>query len=290
MGTSQLEFQKIYELYYSKIRRYLNRLIGEAEAEDLTQEVFVKVNKALPDFRQESQISTWIFRIATNAARDRMRSSSYRHNVAESMPIETIEETELNARVSDSKTSERDSSATGSLIKKEMNQCIRDFIENLAPDYKSVIVLSELEGMKNREIAEILGITLENAKIRLHRAKQELRKELESNCEFYRDDRDVLACDLKRAYDDYRRNKMDDSVRELIAIGASVTANCQPCLQHHIAEARKSGVEDEEITEAIAVAKMVRKGAMAKMDKYAAEILQTEELNRNCDGDKSGCS
>lgn len=63
---------------------------------------------------------------------------------------------------------------------------------------------------------------------------------------------------------------MDDRIKELIAIGASVTANCQPCLTHHVAKAREYGVDEQAISEAIAVARMVRKGAMAKMDRFVS--------------------
>jgi RNA polymerase sigma-70 factor, ECF subfamily len=55
------DLQAIYDEFKSKIRRYLTRLVGATEAEDLTQEVFVKVSQALPDFRGESRISTWFY-------------------------------------------------------------------------------------------------------------------------------------------------------------------------------------------------------------------------------------
>ena len=83
---------------------------------------------------------------------------------------------------------------------------------------------------------------------------------------------------------------MEERLRELIAIGASVTANCQPCLEYHTAKALENGSQRAEIMEAIEVGKMVRKGAAAKMDKLilkldgaapAAEGLQ----NKGC-----GCS
>ncbi len=67
---------------------------------------------------------------------------------------------------------------------------------------------------------------------------------------------------------------MDMRVKELIAIGASITANCQPCLEYHVAKARENGAEEAEIQEAIAVGKIVRKGAAGKMDQYAAEMLR----------------
>jgi AhpD family alkylhydroperoxidase len=84
--------------------------------------------------------------------------------------------------------------------------------------------------------------------------------------------------------------KLDTRIKELIAVGASVTANCQPCLQYHVSKARESGADEEEIAVAIAVAKAVRKGAAAKMDDFAAGIGASPALaecgaNRGC-----GCS
>ncbi len=66
---------------------------------------------------------------------------------------------------------------------------------------------------------------------------------------------------------------MDVKTKELIAIGASVTANCKPCLEYHVAKAKENGAADEEIAEAVAVAKMVRKGAASKMDEFIPSAL-----------------
>ncbi len=63
---------------------------------------------------------------------------------------------------------------------------------------------------------------------------------------------------------------MDVRIEELIAIGASITANCKPCLEYHVAKARENGVGDQEIAEAeaVAVGRMVRRGAASKMDQF----------------------
>ena len=82
---------------------------------------------------------------------------------------------------------------------------------------------------------------------------------------------------------------MENRVKELIAIGASITANCQPCLQYHVSKARESGAEDEEIEIAIAVAKAVRKGAAAKMDNFAAGIGTAAETAECGAGQGCGC-
>ena len=67
--------------------------------------------------------------------------------------------------------------------------------------------------------------------------------------------------------------KLDTRTQELIAIGASFTAHCQPCLEHHVGKARQMGIDPEEISDAIEVAKMVRKGAAAALDTFVASKI-----------------
>jgi RNA polymerase sigma-70 factor, ECF subfamily len=191
MSENTLEFQHIHDAFRPKIHRYLSRLTGAEEAEDLTQEVFIKVNRGLKDFRGESKLSSWIYRIATNTALDHLRRPS--QITAETTSIDTEREDEpvrLGGEVS---------FIDRQLIRKEMNACIRNVIKQLPQDYRTVIVLGELEEFKNNEIAEILQVSLESVKIRLHRARKQLKKELENLCCFYRDERNVLSCDLKSA-------------------------------------------------------------------------------------------
>ncbi len=66
---------------------------------------------------------------------------------------------------------------------------------------------------------------------------------------------------------------MDEKTREMIAIGASVGAHCQPCLEYHVTKGRDVGLTDDEIREAIAVGHMVEKGSMAAMKQFSAAIL-----------------
>ena len=198
----ELRFQQVYDEYHAKIFRYLTRVVGQSEAEDVTQEVFVKVGQALETFRGESQLSTWIYRIATNAALDRLRQPSVRHGGERLLPVESIAETKADV---DIRTGELKASTEQKLIRSEMNGCIRGIIQALPEHYRAVIVLSELEGLKDGEIAEILGLTLQTAKVRLHRARAKLRKELAAACVFYRDERNELACDRKNPLDEQEK-------------------------------------------------------------------------------------
>jgi DNA-directed RNA polymerase specialized sigma24 family protein len=81
-----LDFQRVYEEFQPRIRRYLARLAGAAEAEDLTQETFLRVNHALEGFRGDAALATWIYRIATNVATDRLRTPGFQLSVRSAEP------------------------------------------------------------------------------------------------------------------------------------------------------------------------------------------------------------
>jgi RNA polymerase sigma-70 factor (ECF subfamily) len=196
----EAEFLKIHDEFRPKIRQYLSRLAGPQDADDITQEVFEKVSRSLKDFRGESKLSTWLYRIATNTAMDWLRSARSRQS-SEADPVEGPELQDRNIW-----TGEGKSSIELRLIRREMNNCIRDFIMRLSPEDKTILVLGELEGLKNREIAEILQVSIDTVKIRRYRARARLKKEFEDGCTFYRDERNVLSCDLKSALDDFKKS------------------------------------------------------------------------------------
>ena len=196
--SGMLNFDEIYDTYWPKIHRYVARMIGSHEAEDLTQEIFIKVANSLETFRNESQLSTWIYRIATNAVIDRMRKSDYRQEVKKIDVSDNVNIDDKKADIGKTKGLGKKVSVTeGKVIKREMNSCIRGIVDSLPEKYRIVIILSEIEGLKNKEIAEVLGISLETAKIRLHRAKNHLKNELTKHCDFYWDERNEMACDRK---------------------------------------------------------------------------------------------
>ncbi|MCK5138819.1 MAG: RNA polymerase sigma factor [Thermodesulfovibrionia bacterium] len=186
--SSKNHFKEIYKEFYPKVLHYVSRLTGHCDYEDITQEVFEKVSRGLEDFKGKSKLSTWIYRIATNTALDRLRSPSFKQNTEE-----------LTEQVDDKNvwTNHKKTPIDQQLIRKEMGVCVREHIDKLSPDYKAVIILSELEGFKNQEIAEILQISLDSVKIRLHRARSSLKKILDEACDFYHNEKNILACDRK---------------------------------------------------------------------------------------------
>ena len=177
-----LDFQRVYDELQPRIRRYLARLAGPGKADDLTQETFARVSQALAGFRGEAALSTWIYRIATNVAFDRARSPGFQLQARTAEP-------EALAGLGTAPAIEQD------IARREMSECVRDYVDQLPADYRTVVVLSELEELPDREIAEVLGISLEAAKIRLHRARARLRQLLEQGCDVSRDERNELTCE-----------------------------------------------------------------------------------------------
>ena len=186
MGTA-MDFKSLHDRFRPRVLRYVARLVGEADAEDVTQSVMLKVNEGLAGFRGDSEVSTWIYRIATNAAMDKLRGKQ----------VQTVSETELESDDGHVPPAAQTASIETTAIREEMSACIAEFVGRLPENYNAVMILSDLEGFKNDEIASILGLSLDTVKIRLHRAREKLRKELAAGCDFYRDDCDELACDRK---------------------------------------------------------------------------------------------
>lgn len=180
MGETVADFGKLHDEFRPKIQRYLTRLVGESEAEDLTQEVFLRVSRALSSFRGDSQLSTWVYRIATNAALDRLRSPHFKRIELGGLldggdPAETEDELGW--------PSEQPPSIEEHVFRGERVECYRDFIEHLPVNYRTVVALSELEGLLTTEIAEILGLSPNVVKVRLHRGRARLLQELRAHCE-----------------------------------------------------------------------------------------------------------
>jgi RNA polymerase sigma-70 factor, ECF subfamily len=192
MTKNPKQFDRLYEEFRGPIVHYLARMVAPHEAEDLAQEVFAKVARNLEGFEGRATLSTWIYRIATNTALDRLRSPRSR-----SIEIPLMEQ----AGCSDSSDAPAQKSESGPLsqmITSEMNDCIRQQVDKLPQKYRTVMILSSLDELNNREIADILEISLEAVKMRLHRSRAILKEILEKECRFYyQSGSGALACDRK---------------------------------------------------------------------------------------------
>ena len=177
-----MDFWDIYYDYYERIKRFIFALVkDEWVADDLVQETFIKVQKNLNQLRDDSKLSSWIFKIAYNLCHDHFRKMS------QSSKREQV-------------LSEKKEILSEPLFQKEferyqMGECVQDKIRLLPESYQSFLVLFDLMEFSHQEIAEIMEISIENVKVRLHRARKKLKTILEKECRFEVDERNVLVCD-----------------------------------------------------------------------------------------------
>lgn len=172
-------FDEIVERYQHKIYRYVKRLVdNETDAEDITQEVFLKALNSLHGFREESTLQTWLFRIATNLCRDTIRRRQrergwlplWRHRDAES-----VDEEESVLDLPDTQNEpER------LLLQQELSTVLHRAIDSLPEAMRQTLVLHDLESLSYEEVAQVLGVPVGTVKSRLFHARARLREALAS--------------------------------------------------------------------------------------------------------------
>ena len=148
------------------------KLLGDAEkAECVLQETFLKVLQALPKFEEKSQLSTWIYRIATNQALMRLRSQKRRY-------VSLDEDAEDNGKDYSVFVKSLEADPLDKLLNQELKEKMDHAIEQLPENYKTVFVMKDIEGLALKEIAEVLDLSLPAVKSNLHRARISLRNKL----------------------------------------------------------------------------------------------------------------
>ena len=165
--TKEAWFEKILFSYEKGIFRYIYTLVGQRQdAEDLTQETFVRVYKNFGSVNPQKNLKGWLYRIATNITYDWFRRKKIRPELFiiddPDRPFETIDE-------------------ECSYNKIETNKDVQDALAKIKVIYRSVLLLFYWEGLKYEEIALVLGLPVNTLKTNIMRAKQELKKVLEGN-------------------------------------------------------------------------------------------------------------
>ncbi len=165
-------------------------MVGPQDAEDLTQVTFAKAAQALQAFRGKAEVSTWLYRLAVNVALDWLRSRPA-HEAKLTVPFPETSTEDKTGALTKAAVIDPPLSPEQELAHKDTHECIRAEIAKLPGPHREILMLSFLGELNDEEIANALGITVGNAKVRLHRAKQDFKKVVEARCDFYRNE---LSC------------------------------------------------------------------------------------------------
>ncbi len=167
-------FNELVRLYERRIYGLAFRMLGRRdEAEDLAQEVFVQVFKAIETFRGESKLSTWMYRITVNLSKNRTKYLSRRHAGEEEDVTALGERVPMGeARgVTAADVVRPDDAYAGHEVESIVQRCIA----GIEPDFREVLVLRDVEELSYEEIAEITGLPDGTVKSRIFRARAQLR-------------------------------------------------------------------------------------------------------------------
>lgn len=167
-------FDALVVRYKDMVYTMCSYLLGDAdEAADQAQETFVKVYRSLKTFRFESSFSTWLYTIALNTCRNRLKSLSYRLR-RKTVSLDDTDETGRAVM----QIADESCRPSGELEKKELMNHVRQAIAGLSVDHRTVIVLCDIKGLTYEEICRITGRDMGTVKSRISRARNELKARL----------------------------------------------------------------------------------------------------------------
>jgi RNA polymerase sigma-70 factor (ECF subfamily) len=164
---------QLYRAHAADVARWISRLGGpRVDLEDLTQEVFTLVQRHLPSYRAEAQVTTWLFQICANVVRAHRRRERWRsffggvggrsHDIA------------------DVTTSQAALSPDDQIAQREARDLVYEALDRLKERYRTAIILFEIEDLPGEQVAELMGVSTANVWVLLHRARAELVKHIKA--------------------------------------------------------------------------------------------------------------
>ncbi len=169
-------FRELIDLYRDRVFNVTFRMLGNrAEAEDIAQEVFIAVFKTIDTFREESKFSTWLYRVAVNHTKNRIKYLSRRNDRNRAELDENTTDSESGVMGGAVRPARPDHALQGA----QLEQVLQAAINTLDEEHRALVVLRDIEELSIEEICEITGLPDGTVKSRLHRARAALRKKLQ---------------------------------------------------------------------------------------------------------------
>ncbi len=162
--------EQTWKIYHAKLHSFIQSRVGDTSiADDILQEVFLRIHSAISSLKKESKIQSWIYQITRNAIIDYYRS----HKTMEELPATlAASEPEL-----------------GDKAKQDIDNCVLPMIESLPEHYREALMLSEIDGLTQKEVAERLSLSVSGAKSRVQRGRAMVKDMLFDCCKFEFDHR-----------------------------------------------------------------------------------------------------
>jgi len=165
-------YEQVVRLYGGRLLAVARRILGSDEdARDVVQDAFLNAFRSLGRFEGNAKLSTWLHRIAVNAALMKLRTRKRKPE----QPIDTFLPSFLDDGHHEERFQSWEEPVDKALERAEIRELVRQQIDALPESYRTVLVLRDIEGLDTEETANMLGLSVNATKIRLHRARQALR-------------------------------------------------------------------------------------------------------------------
>jgi len=165
-------FEELVRRYERKVYNITYRMMGnEQDASEALQDTFLRAYRFLPKFQFKSSFFTWLYRIATNVSLTKLRKRKSPPIISLDEPVG--EDEDLPLEIPDYKYSPEEM-----MRRRELQEALQKSVDSLPADYRSVVVLRDLEGLSNEEVGKILNLSVPAVKSRLHRGRLVLREKL----------------------------------------------------------------------------------------------------------------
>ncbi len=173
-------FETLVERYQHRLVGVLTHLIGRVdEAEDLTQDVFLRIYRARKGYKPKAKFSTWLFTIANNLAMNHLRSRGRNPALAMGMATDGASGTQPGLRPLEDRALAREGTPSAQMRQVELSDVVREALDVLGEDQKLAVLLNKFEDMSYADIAEVMGRSEAAVKSLLARARTHLREQLE---------------------------------------------------------------------------------------------------------------
>ncbi len=183
------DFEDLHETYRDRVYRVILRIVGDAsDADDLTQETFLKVERSAAHVRHPEKVASWLYRVATNVALDHLRRSRRKDSSDALDPGSEHGGTLLDVETP---------SPASSLDTAESVSCVREYADRLPDQYRVIVILHDLEGLPMQQVADAMGSSVGATRVRLHRARKRFAEICQVECEQFYNEDGVLSCQPK---------------------------------------------------------------------------------------------
>ena len=170
--------EKLWQEYHTKLRAFIRgKVFDDAASDDILQIVFLKMHSNLASLKDETKLESWFYQIARNTIADYFRSQKPTIDIPEGFPQTDTDSVKK--------------------VTQELSECLQPFIQMLPEKYREAIILSELKGLSQKEVARLQGTSLSGAKSRVQRGRTLLRNMLVECCQLEFDHSGRL-CDYER--------------------------------------------------------------------------------------------